>query len=166
VVLLGGTEQSRALAGTDVLRGGQWSPGPVLTTPRVKLGAAAVGRSLILVLGGATDTEGRRRLDSSELVDLDTGDVTPGPRLHEGEYKLDGAVAQLPDGRVVVGGGSELEVYDRRSNAFQQVAGPLGSATSFRTVTPVGPDTVLVAGGYDERIVPSDRALLLSVPSA
>jgi Galactose oxidase, central domain len=164
VVLVGGTEQSRAIAGTDVLRDGQWTRGPVLATPRVKLGAVPLGGSRILVVGGATDTEGHDRLDSSELVDLRTGVVRAGPRLSEGEYKLDGAVAQLPDGRVVVGGGSELEVYDPGTDTFEQVAVPLGDATSFRTVTPVGPDTVLVAGGYDEQIVPSDFAALVSLP--
>ena len=41
---------------------------------------------------------------------------------------------------------------------------PSYDARSFRTVTAVGPDTVLVLGGYDEGIVPTDAAYLVTVP--
>ena len=151
VVLLGGTEDTRAIAATEVLdvRTGRWVAGPDLATPRVKLGAVAVGAGRVFVVGGATDTEGRSKLRSSEVVDVGSGTVTAGPDLSEGEYKLDGAVATLADGRIVVGGGSALEVYDARS---------------FRTVTAVGPDSVLVLGGYDASIEPTDAAYLVTVP--
>jgi hypothetical protein len=166
VVLVGGTEDTDAIAATDVLdvRGGGWSPGPELTTPRVKMGAVASGSGRVFVVGGATDTEGRQKLRSSELVDVAAGTAVPGPELSEGEYKLDGAVATLPDGRVVVGGGSDLEVYDAEAASVRQVEVPGYDARSFRTVTAVGPDTVLVLGGYDADIVPTDSAFLVTVP--
>ncbi|MDQ3578922.1 MAG: kelch repeat-containing protein [Actinomycetota bacterium] len=37
--------------------------------------------------------------DSTEILDLRTDRVISGPRLHEGQYKLDGAVAVLPNGK-------------------------------------------------------------------
>jgi len=116
------------------------------------------------VVGGATDTEGRRRLRSSEVVDVGSGTVTAGPDLSEGEYKLDGAVATLADGRIVVGGGSALEVYDAAASEVHRVEVPSYDARSFRTVTAVGPDSVLVLGGYDASIEPTDAAYLVTVP--
>jgi hypothetical protein len=166
VVLVGGTEDTQAIAATEVLdvRTGRWTAGPDLATPRVKLGAVPLGAGRVFVVGGATDTEGRSRLRSSEVVDVRTGAVTAGPELSEGEYKLDGAVAMLADGRIVVGGGTALDVYDDSLSAVRRIEVPSYDARSFRTVTPVGPDTVLVLGGYDADIVPTDAAYLVTVP--
>ncbi len=166
VVLVGGTVDTAALATTDVLRAGRWQPGPRLLTPRVKMGAAALGDARLFVVGGSTDTEGRTRLDSSEVLDLRTGRVAAGPSLAVGEYKLDGAVAVLPDGRVVVPAGRRMEVFDPRSGTFSTLEVTTYDARSFRTVTPVGDDQVLVAGGYDEAIAPTDAAMLVRIPPA
>jgi hypothetical protein len=166
LVLLGGTAESEALATTELLdvRTGGWVAGPDLATPRVKLGAVAVGADRVFVVGGATDTEGRSRLRTTELVDVAAGTVTAGPELSEGEYKLDGAVATLADGRIVVGGGTALEVYDAAVSEVRRVEVPSYDARSFRTVTAVGPDSVLVLGGYDASIEPTDAAYLVTVP--
>ena len=166
VVLVGGTTDSAALATTDVLRAGRWQPGPRLRTPRVKMGAAALDGAQVFVVGGSTDTEGRTRLASSEVLNLRTGEVTAGPALRTGEYKLDGAVAALPDGRIVVPSGQVLEVFDPALDTFTTVDVTTYDASSFRTVTPVGEDQVLVAGGYDEAIAPTDEAVLVTIPRA
>jgi hypothetical protein len=166
LVLAGGTEDTAAIAATEVLdvRGGGWTAGPELSTPRVKTGAVPLGDGEVFVVGGATDTEGRSKLRSSELVDVWAGTVTAGPDLAEGEYKLEGAVATLADGRIVVGGGTALEVYDAKASSVRRVDVPAYDARSFRTVTTVGPDTVLVLGGYDARIQPTDAAYLVTIP--
>jgi hypothetical protein len=166
LVLVGGTEDTAAIATTEVLdvRGGGWTAGPDLRTARVKMGAVPLGAGKVFVVGGATDTEGRTKLRSSELVDVRAGTVTAGPDLAEGEYKLDGAVATLGDGRIVVGGGTALDVYDAAASSVRRVEVPAYDARSFRTVTTVGPDTVLVLGGYDARIQPTDAAYLVTIP--
>lgn len=167
LVLLGGTVTGDALSSTEVLdvREGTWRRGPDLATPRVKMGAVAVDDRRVFVVGGATDTEGRHRLRTTELIDLGDGSVSPGPDLAEGEYKLDGAVALLADGRIVVGGGSALDVVDARLSAVRRVEVPDLDARSFRTVTAVGPDAVLVLGGYDDGIEPTDAAYLVTIPT-
>jgi hypothetical protein len=166
LVLVGGTEDTAAIATTEVLdvRGGGWTAGPDLSTPRVKMGAVPLGGGKVFVVGGATDTEGRTKLRTSELVDVRAGKVAAGPDLTEGEYKLEGAVATLADGRIVVGGGSGLDVYDAAAASVRRVDVPAHDARSFRTVTTVGPDTVLVLGGYDARIQPTDAAYLVTIP--
>ena len=66
----------------------------------------------MLVIGGSHDIEGTERLASTELLDLAAGTSLRGPDLSEPLYKLDGAVAELPDGRIVIAGGQQLDVYD------------------------------------------------------
>jgi hypothetical protein len=166
VLLVGGTVGSAALATTDVLLDGRWSPGPALLTPRVKLGVAPLRDGRVLVVGGSADTEGHDRLATTELVDLDRGTVAPGPSLRRGEYKLDGAVVALPDGRVVVPSGDGLEVLDAAAERFTALPGTTYDAGSFRTVTALSGASVLVAGGYDDRIVPTDRAVVVRIPPA
>jgi hypothetical protein len=164
VVLIGGTAETDGLAETDVLQAGEWAPGPPLRTARVKMGAAWAGAERVLVVGGSTNIEGRTRLASTELVDLATGHVSAGPELATGEYKLDGAVVRLRDGRVAIAGGPAVELYDPRTNRLTLLPGPALDVTSFGTATPVAADELLVVGGYDESIVPSPRAVLVHVP--
>ncbi len=166
VVLVGGTESSEALRTTDVFRDGAWQPGPRLSTPRVKLGVAAIGAERLFVVGGATDVEGRERLATTEIVDLARGAVREGPPLVHGEYKLDGAVAVLDDGRVVIPSGTGLAVFDPRTGLLAQLSITTYAATSFRTITPLGDDQLLVAGGYDTRITPTDEAMIVDLPPA
>ena len=164
IVLVGGGPGRRALATTDVFVNQAWAPGPELRTPRVKHAVAALPGGRILVVGGSPGTEGRTLLESTEVLDLDTGDVTAGPRLSEGEYKLDGAVVTLPDHRVVIAGGQQIDVYDPVADVITVLPSPTLPRRSFVTATAVGPRTVLVAGGYDDAIVPTDDAHLVTIP--
>lgn len=166
VVLVGGTRAEGALGSTDVFARGSWSSGPQLLTPRVKLGVAAIGGDRVLVVGGSSDTEGRERLATTELLDIRRGTVGAGPELSTGEYKLDGALTTLADGRVVVASGDGLDVFDPTTNLITAVPAATYDARSFRTVTAVGATQVLVAGGYDDAISPTDRAVLVTVPRA
>ncbi len=165
VVLIGGTTDGHdAIATTDVLHGGHWVAGPLLLQPRIKHGATVLPNGLVLVVGGATTTEGRRKLASTELLDLSTATSSQGPDLSEGEYKLDGALATLPDGRVVIAGGTRVDVYDPRTNSVTVLPGSPGPQYSFVTATPIGSHTVLIAGGYDTTITPTARVRLIRVP--
>ncbi len=163
-ILVGGTRTGPALASTDVLSDGAWRPGPELGTPRVKAGIAAIGPDRAWVIGGSTETEGRSRLASTEVLTL--GGTSPGPELAHGAYKLDGAIARLPDGRVVIPSGDVLEVYDPVEDTLAAVPNVRLPERSFRTVTPLGPTTVLVAGGYDDSITPHADLQVVRIPAA
>lgn len=95
VVLIGGTTSSRAMASTDVWNHNGWAAGPTLSQGRIKLAAITLRDDRVLVVGGAADTEGRRKLATTEVLDISAGTAVPGPPLHEGEYKLDGAAVCL-----------------------------------------------------------------------
>jgi hypothetical protein len=165
IVLVGGTQDgAHGLASTDVLLGSRWSPGPDLLVGRVKMGAAPIGDSRLLVVGGSDDVEGNTKFSSTEVIDLARGSTRPGPDLVTAQYKLDGAVVRLADGRVVIAGGDSVEVYDPATNEILQVPEPQLGPMSFRTATPLGPTDVLIAGGYDSGIVPSRSAVIVTVP--
>lgn len=165
VLLVGGTRGSRALESTEILRGGAWSPGPELGTPRVKMGVAALDDVRALVVGGARTTEGRRRLATTEIVDLTEPRALAGPSMSAGEFKLDGAMTSLADGRVVIASGSALEVFDPDDATMTRTDVDLPGGRSFRTVTALTDGSVLVAGGYDEQIRPSDAARVVRIPA-
>jgi hypothetical protein len=163
VVLIGGLVSDQATASTSVLTDSEWRAGPRLATPRVKLGAVALDDRHVLVVGGSHSTEGRDRLRTSEVVNIVQGTVRPGPALSEGEYKLDGAVAKLDDGRVVIAAGSRINIYHPDSNMMSVLRQPVMGVRFFVTATPVTNNEVLIAGGYDPAIKPTAHAWLVRV---
>ena len=144
--------------------GTSWLAGPDLLVARVKHAAVALPDRRILVVGGASSVEGRRRFDSTELIDLQTKDVSAGPSLSQGEYKLDGAVVEIPDGRVVIAGGTRLDIFDPQTDTVSVLAQPMGPGLAFLSATAVAHRLVLIAGGYDRDIIPTSRAVLVTIP--
>ncbi len=171
VLLVGGTGARDAATSSTTLwcvATGKWSPGPDLDRARVKHAAVLLPGGRVWVVGGAPDTESRTRFRDTELLSLDTGRSVPGPALPDGRYKIADAVATLVDGRVAVAGGPRLLVLDPRAGTLRPVpggGGVLGPATLFSTATGIAGGRVLVAGGYDETITPSDAAAVVAVPS-
>lgn len=164
ILLVGGTSDGvRGLASTEVLRSGRWVAGPTMDTPRVKHAAVALPDRTVLVVGGSRDVEGTTRLASTELLGPTTGRTLPGPDLSEPQYKLDGAVAELPDHRIVIAGGSRVEVYDPVTGSITVTAEPAAPRRSFVTASVLADDVVLVAGGYDDRIAPTAAVRLVRI---
>jgi Galactose oxidase, central domain len=163
-VLIGGTISGRALTTTEVFDGASWVTGPNLVVARVKHAAVALPDQRILVIGGASSVEGRRRFASTELINLQTNHVSAGPSLSQGEYKLDGAVVELPDGRVVIAGGTRLDLFDPQTDTVSVLAQPVGPQLAFLSATAVSRRLVLIAGGYDRDIIPTSRAVLVTIP--
>jgi len=123
-----------------------------LRQPRFKHTMVPLPTGEVLVIGGTDDD--RRLLTSTEVFNPTTGKFRAGPDLTTGRYKLGGAAAVLPDGRVLVaGGGRGVEVIDVRAGTSVPVqAGSLGQVwASFSTVSVLS-DRVLVLGGYDQAI--------------
>ena len=165
LVLIGGTaDANAAVSTTDVLRDGAWSPGPALGQARIKHAASVLPDQTVLVIGGATSTEGRDLLSSTEVLDLARMSATPGPELSEGQYKLEGAVTRLPDGRVVITGGRRVDVYDPATREMSVLTDPPVSRRSFISASTVAATTVLVAGGYDSNIAPTAAVRLIQIP--
>ncbi len=164
VLLIGGTQDIvSAMGTTDVLRRATWTPGPVMGTPRVKHAATVLPDDSVLIVGGSTDVEGRELLASTELLDLAAMRFEAGPDLSEGQYKLDGAVTRLPDGRVVIAGGQRVDVYDPVSGEMDTMSDPPVPRRSFVSASALPNGRVLVAGGYDSGISPTADARVVRI---
>ena len=123
-----------------------------LRHPRFKHAMVALPTGEVLVIGGTDDDH--RLLTSTEVFDPSTHTFRDGPSLANGRYKLSGAAAALPDGRVIAaGGGSGVELIDLSAGTSRTVrTGTMDQVwASFSTVS-VLPDQILLLGGYDQRI--------------
>ena len=65
---------------------------------------------------------------------------------------------------MVIAGGRRINVYDPVAGSMVVLRKPVLQRRSFVTATVVGPRAVLEAGGYDDAIVPTSAATLVSVP--
>ena len=77
-------------------------------------------------------------------------------------YKIPDAVT-VAKGRVIVAGGTQIDAYDAASGRFLAVPGSQGVWRSFPTATALHDGSVLIVGGYDERIRVHHDALLLPI---
>jgi hypothetical protein len=154
VLLVGGPGPSALYdPGSD-----RWTPTGSLQTTRDKFALALLPDGRVLVLGGAV---GDRRLMSTEIYDPATGEFAAGPGMDTDRYKFSEAVAVSADGRVIVGGGTQMAAYD--GEQFRPIAGTSGTVRWLPTVTGLPGDEVLLIGGYDERVRLHPDALLVSL---
>jgi hypothetical protein len=142
---------------------GRTRPGPEMSTPRFKHAVAMLDDGRILVLGGTSnDTE---LPASTEVLDLAANSVVPGPAMTTPRYKFPTAVVRTTSGRLVVAGGSQVDVLAPDGTSFDPIATGTGARRWTPTATALPDGTVLVVGGYDEGIrVHSDAHIIEAGP--
>ncbi len=155
---------------------GAFQPTGAMTVPRYKHAAAPLANGRVLVVGGSNERDWRGRYASAEIYDPATGAFTATGSMRASRFKILDAVALLPNGEVLVGGGDErVEIYDPAAGAFRIVAGNLGADRQYVTATPLADGRVLIAGGYDPDVHVSagawiyqraDRAMIASAKVA
>jgi hypothetical protein len=153
-VLVVGGEVGRSLITDTALlydpAANTWAAVGPLREAKYKLAIAPLPGGGALVVGGQTADARDARLRSTEIFDPVTRTFHTGPVLAEPRFKISDAVAVLPDGGVVIGGGgSTVEVY--RDGALRVLDGRLGGERLFPTATALEDGTVLITGGYDNR---------------
>lgn len=139
-------------------RAGRFIPAAAMSVRRHKHAAVVLRDGRVLVVGGSDARDFGGRHASAELYE-------PGRRrfrrvggMTQARFKLPEAVVRLPSGAVLVaGGGATAERYDPRARRFSPAAGT-GMELAFSTATVLRDGSVLVAGGYDNRIRPTSRA--------
>jgi hypothetical protein len=145
---------------------GQWSPTATpMLTPRADHKSVLLADGRVLVVGGDDDCGSPKARFQAELFDPATNSFSATGNLNVGRDHLAGA--RLPDGRVLVAGGSNgfgttfasAELYDPTSGIWSLT----GSMHRARFVTlgdaavPLPDGTVLIADGTDQD--PSTGAL-------
>ena len=165
VLIVGGSSARNTVVGSSELYDpalGVFTPAGAMATVRHKHGAAVLADGRVLVVGGADARDGNGRYSSAEIYDTRRGAFDVAPKMSAPRFKLPDALVALPGGKVLVAGGAAaVEIFDPGSAAFTVLPGTVGASWSFATATLLRDGSVLVTGGYDDRIRSTSGAWLV-----
>ncbi len=156
VLVAGGSAQSAGVSTAEVWDPvtGLWSPVGSMLQPRVDPTATVLQDGTVLVAGGQTGISNTLFVAEAEIFDPATGTFTVTGSLNQarGEH----VAARLPDGRVVIAGGTaasqyasdSVEIYDPALGTWS-VLGALTDARRRHSGVLLADGSLLVAGGYN-----------------
>jgi len=122
-----------------------------MTIKRHKHAAVLLKDGRVLVAGGSDERDSRGAYSSLEIFDPRTDAFKVAGEMRRSRYKLNGAVALMPGGKVLIAGGSDgAEVFDPATSKTTETAGSFGSHRLFATATALSDGRVLIIGGYDQ----------------
>ncbi len=125
---------------------------------RYKLSGVALRDGRALIVGGSDQYPAGSRYDTTELFDPRSERFSTGPTMSQKRYKIHSSVVMLPNGNVLVAGGSpQPEVYEASTNDFRLIPSPTLRGFQFSSATLLKTGEVLIAGGYGAR--PADGAV-------
>jgi hypothetical protein len=159
VLVVGGGRSDRALSEVDLFDAayGGWSAAAPLNVARARHKALLLVDGRVLVVGGGTYPRNAGVLPSTELFDPTTSQWTSAAPMRDARADFD--IALLPDGRVLVAGGtnnsadgnlgalSSAEVYDPAADTWTSL--PEMNERRLWPVLTVLSDGVYVAGGMN-----------------
>ena len=163
VLLVGGTSgHDNILASAEIYdpEMGQFSPTRDAILIRYKHTAVLLNDGNVLILGGADRRDWSGQYDSAEIYSVKTGTFTRITDMIQERFKIADAAVLLKDGNVLIGGGHrQLEIFDAQSQTFLP-DGTLDDDYYFSVLTALTDGQVLITGGYNGNIQPSDKAWL------
>lgn len=113
----------------------------------------------VLITGGSDERDANGAYDSTELFDPATGRFSSGPSMKRPRYKHQGTSILLPDGSVLIAGGStQAETLDPAARAFTIADGTARMAGQFSAAALLPDGRVLITGGYGNRGGPRSSA--------
>lgn len=160
VLLAGGHAAGTVLATAELYdpRTGQSTPTGGLARVRYKHASVLLKDGRVLVLGGSNQDDWRGQYSTAELYDPERGSFAPASDLEWRRFKLADAALLMENGDVLVGGGNRhLEVYEASSSRFR-TTGQLDGDYFYTVLTILQSGRVLITGGYDANIRPSEKA--------
>jgi hypothetical protein len=163
VLIAGGGDYRRPLASAECYdpRSGAFAETGEMHTVRYKHAAIRLFDGTVLVLGGSDGRDWRGLEASAERYDQRRGMFTAIVDMGAPRFKFPGAVALLPDGRVLIAGGAlQPEIYDPERQTFVATPDRPDAARYYSTATRLNDGSVLIAGGYDRTLVATNRAWL------
>ncbi|HYP39316.1 MAG TPA: kelch repeat-containing protein [Chloroflexia bacterium] len=162
VLVTGGdTGRSTVLASAEVYdpATGRFSAAGNMAAMRHKHAATSLADGSVLVVGGSDARDWTGRYKSVEVYDTSAGKFAAKGNMSVARFKLSDATALLPDGRLLVaGGGESVEVYDPAKGTFSTAEGQMDAWRMYQTATTLPNGSVLIVGGYDDKIVGTAQA--------
>lgn len=157
VLITGGHKDRRAamtiFAGAETFdpAKGVFEPVENMTVKRHKHAAVLLTDGRVLVAGGSDGRDSRGAYTSLEIFEPRSGEFKLVGQMRRARYKLNGAIALLPNGKVLIAGGSDgAEIFDPTTGATTETRGAFGSHRLFATATVLNDGRVLIVGGYDQ----------------
>jgi hypothetical protein len=134
---------------------GLWSAVGPMAQPRVDASATTLQNGTVLVTGGQTGYSTNIFIAAAELFDPATGTFTDTGSLNQA--RSEHVAARLPDGRVVIAGGTAadqyasdgVEIYDAALGTWS-VVGALTEGRRGHSGVLLADGSLLVAGGFNE----------------
>lgn len=110
------------------------------------------------MIGGSNHHDWRGKYTSAEIYSINTGAFTQIADLNRERFKLADAAVLLNNGDILVGGGNRhLEIFDAQDHRFS-LGEELDNDYYFSILTLLKNGRVLITGGYNSNIQPSDKA--------
>jgi hypothetical protein len=123
---------------------------------RHKHDATLLSDGRLLISGGADERDAEGAYDSSELYDPASSAFGAAGVMQLTRYKHAGTSIRLPDGRVLVGGGSDrAELYRPESDQFALVGGDARMPGLFSAAAALPSGAVILTGGYGRGVAPT-----------
>ncbi|MBD0285789.1 MAG: hypothetical protein ICV79_10250, partial [Flavisolibacter sp.] len=128
---------------------------------RNKHAAVKLQDDKVLIIAGSNDAErigGRYR--TCELFDPKTYNFQLlKNKLADSRFKITNAADVLPNGNVIIAGdGRYVEIFDAPTQTFHTANGSVGEAWMYPTVTTLKDGNVLITGGYNSSMEPTNKA--------
>jgi hypothetical protein len=163
VLLVGGTSgNDNILASTEIYdpETGQFTSTNDANMIRYKHTAVLLRDGDVLILGGTDQRDWNGKYDSAEIYDFKAGTFTQISDMNEERFKLAEAAVLLANGNVLIGGGNrQIEIFDAQSQTFIPV-GTLDDDYYFSVLIGLNNGQILITGGYNGNILPSNKAWL------
>jgi hypothetical protein len=163
VLFVGGSSgNDNVLASAEVYDSetGQFTSTSNANVVRYKHTAVLLRDGNVLVLGGSNERDWTGKYDSAEIYDVTTGTFRQISDMNRKRFKLADAAVLLSNGNVLIGGGNrQMEIFDPQSQTFI-LDRSLDEDYYYSVLTPLQNGQVLITGGYNGNILPSDKAWL------
>ena len=120
-----------------------------MASRRHKHTASTLADGSVLITGGSDERDWKNVYRSAEVFDPVKKEFQPASDMNSAHFKHRAVV--LPDGRIVVAGGSKsVEIYDPGTKRFEVANGEFEKPYYFPSATLLNDGRVLISGGYDE----------------
>ena len=170
VLIIGGSEnwRSNVLNTCEVFDPATNTVSPIANLHLVRNKHAAVNLQdgKVLIIAGSDDAEAiGGRYNTCELFHPTTNTfrLLDG-KLSDSRFKITNATDILPNGNIIIAGdGKYVEVFDTPTQKFHTVRGSVEDAWMYPTVTTFKDAKVLIAGGYNGSMEPTNKAWIYSL---
>lgn len=160
VLVTGGMAEGRVVASAELFdpKSAKFTMVSPMHQARYKHTAQLLNDGRVLIAGGADDRDWKGTLADAELYDPAKRTFAATPSMSEKRFKLAHESAMLPDGSVLIAGGSaKAERFDPKRSTFETLATGTGTPQWFMTETALQNGEVLLLGGYSTSMTSTDQ---------